>query len=332
MKKLLFIAEPFYQYADKIKMTIEKDFNYFVDYLLIVNDFITDLSKTKKKSHFLNRKNNREIIDINRNKQEVFFKDHVNQNYDIILLLVFSGLCVDLFTAFIKKHNNTKKIMYLWDDVKRVAFFNDVKAYFDRIVSFDNMDCEKFGFEFLPLFYTDDYKYCGEEKIYDISTYGAIHTDREMVLKKIIKELPTKAYHWKAKFIIDRWSYLKDIIKLKRSPLRPFYIGFYGVSAKETADVLKRSKVVVDIPVPGQNGLTMRTLEALAANTKIITTNENIRIYDFYNSQNVEIIDRNNPKIKKGFVEIPYVPIEDEIVNKYSIRNWVSRLLDEEPI
>ena len=139
--------------------------------------------------------------------------------------------------------------------------------------------------------------------------------------------MPVKDYSWKVKLIVDKISYLKQIMKFKRSPIKPFYIAFKGVTSEETANVLKHSKVAIDVPVQGQNGLTMRTIETLAAHTKIITTNRNIKEYDFYNPDNVEIIDRNDPQIREDFVDSPYTPIDDGIIEKYSLGNWVRRLL-----
>ena len=181
MKRVLFIAEPFYQYSAKIKQTIEDEFDYNVDLLLIVSGSVTNLSKKKHRVHLLDRHNSREFVDANRRTQEDFFRKHRNTEYDVILLLVFSGLCVDLFEDFVSAQKKAKKIIYLWDDVKRVAFFEDVKRCFDRIVSFDKKDCEEYGFEFLPLFFTYEYRYSGEEKKY-ISTYGTLNSDREQVL------------------------------------------------------------------------------------------------------------------------------------------------------
>ena len=46
-------------------------------------------------------------------------------------------------------------------------------------------------------------------------------------------------------------------------------------------DIFKKSRAVLDIPIAGQNGLTMRTFECLAMKKKIVTTNENIKQYAF---------------------------------------------------
>lgn len=61
--------------------------------------------------------------------------------------------------------------------------------------------------------------------------------------------------------------------------------------------VLAISKAQIEIQHPSQKGLTTRAFESLGTKTKLITTNPAIRQYDFYNSNNILIIDRNNPVI-----------------------------------
>ena len=74
-------------------------------------------------------------------------------------------------------------------------------------------------------------------------------------------------------------------------------------------------------------GLTMRTIELLGLQKKIITTNIDIVNYDFYNPVNILIIDRDSPKINKEFFTTPFTPIPQEIVSKYIISNWLKRML-----
>ena len=45
----------------------------------------------------------------------------------------------------------------------------------------------------------------------------------------------------------------------------------------DIVSLYKESEVILDINHPGQNGLTMRTFEALGAGKKLITTNTEIK-------------------------------------------------------
>jgi len=91
---------------------------------------------------------------------------------------------------------------------------------------------------------------------------------------------------------------------------------------------MKKSKIVIDIQHPNQTGLTMRTIEAIGSYTKILTTNHDIINYDFYNPNNVLIIDRNNPQFDNDFFSKPIVPYEKDLYYKYSIEGWIDFLFD----
>ena len=67
----------------------------------------------------------------------------------------------------------------------------------------------------------------------------------------------------------------------------------------------------------------MRSIEMLGAERKLITTNAAIKEYDFYNPNNICVIDRNNPVIDKQFLSIPYESVSPELYHKYSLDGWL---------
>ena len=50
--------------------------------------------------------------------------------------------------------------------------------------------------------------------------------------------------------------------------------------------------------------------------------------YEYYNPNNVLVVDINNPIIPKGFLETPFEPVPEEILYKYSVRGLVNDLFD----
>ena len=67
----------------------------------------------------------------------------------------------------------------------------------------------------------------------------------------------------------------------------------------------------------------MRTFEALGAGKKIITTNNEIKKYLFYNSNNVFVIDRENIELEKAFFESNFNPINKDMLSEMSITGWI---------
>ena len=95
----------------------------------------------------------------------------------------------------------------------------------------------------------------------------------------------------------------------------------------EISEIENSSGVVLDIQHPRQTGLTMRTIEMIRAEKKIITTNPDVSKYDFYNPNNILIIDRKNPKLDVSFFRTKYQPIPKSIYEKYSLNKWIDDVL-----
>ena len=125
-------------------------------------------------------------------------------------------------------------------------------------------------------------------------------------------------------------GYLKGKRQLKEVGINPESIHIYGLSMKESIEKMCEAKVAVDVQFGSQSGLTMRTIESLATKTKLITTNEHVKEYDFYNPVNIFVINKNNIEVPKDFFETPYQEIDSEILEKYSLKNWLKEILSFE--
>ena len=87
---------------------------------------------------------------------------------------------------------------------------------------------------------------------------------------------------------------------------------------------IKQSRCSVDIPFEGQQGLTTRSFESIPFRTKIVTTNKNIRFYDFYSPENVQIIDSQNPIVDLDWLRTPFKSVDAELIMRYSLDSWIS--------
>ncbi len=317
---VLFISIPFYGYIEKIAKAFRKVYKANVDILFL--DACEDNAAA-----VLNKLTDGQYADLTRKKrQNSFYKTRYGKQYDLVFVLVGRGLNIPLFKKFIACQEKAKKILYLWDDAERIDNIKLTVPLFDLVFSFDKSDCDKYGFRFLSLFYCEEYVYKKETKKYDISCIGFWHSDRVYVLNRLLEILEESKYNWYLLLSTAKIHLLKEKILQRKKSEIPDYIMAKQLSIKENAEILKESLATVDIPHESQNGLSMRVFEALAANTKIITTNENIKRYDFYHEDNVCIINRENPKIPKEFLKTPFVPINREIVEKYSIESWVKSI------
>lgn len=100
--------------------------------------------------------------------------------------------------------------------------------------------------------------------------------------------------------------------------------SFTPLKKNDILNIIEKSNCVLDIERPVQRGLTMRTIEIMGAKKKLITTNKDIVNYDFFNRNNILVIDRNNPEIELSFIRGNYHELPMSIYKKYSIGKWLN--------
>jgi len=77
------------------------------------------------------------------------------------------------------------------------------------------------------------------------------------------------------------------------------------------------------------SGPDLRVFEAMGMHKKIITNNPDIAHYDFYDPQNILIINQASIEIPESFLTSAYRPIPEPIYQKYTLDSWVKRVFIE---
>lgn len=248
--------------------------------------------------------------------------------YPVDVILVIKGEMISKKTiARIRnKFPNAEVMLYLYDSVKNVKGILGKTALYDRVISFDPDDCKRFGFEFRPLFCsiereTEKKK---REAEYDVSFYGTMYGDRFGVIKTVKSYCERKGIRFYS-FCFLRGKFLFAYYFLTNKGFRLLgldSISFQPKSTEEVADIVSKTKAVLDINDICQRGLTIRTLEALISGRKIITTNESIKEYDLFNEENIYVMDRKTPVFPLAFLEVPFAPISQKVREKYTAEGW----------
>jgi hypothetical protein len=97
------------------------------------------------------------------------------------------------------------------------------------------------------------------------------------------------------------------------------------LSYQENLEYISSCKAVLDILQEGQDGMTLRVMEALFFQKKLITNQLSLVKADFYHPNNIFIIGKDNWNNLKSFMSTPIVPISEEIKYKYDFFSWVER-------
>lgn len=258
------------------------------------------------------------------------FDQTCQKRYDYFLLIKGETIPLQFLSKFKKQHPSTKTIFYAYDSAAEYPKFRELFSAFDRSLTFEPDDADKFKVEFRPFFYLDVY-HDPVENIpvkYDISCIGSVHTDRYVVWEKIQKQarrmdLKTFDYFYIPNFpaFILRRCFDSNLKRFAWSKLR-----FKKLSASEVRQTYAQSFAVVDINKPFQLGVGPRVYEALVSKRKVITTNPQIKNYSFYNPQNILVIDRENPVIPIEFFKTPFVNLPPEELEKMSLDSWLQNV------
>lgn len=222
-----------------------------------------------------------------------------------------------------KNHLEIKKltdkyIAYIYDSCTRFPIDNLLDGVFDEIFSFDLNDVKKFQFTFIS-----NYIYLNKKEIESDTTNNNIFIvisidERFEFLNKLADYLSD--YNIPFKFIAVGKIVPKNINQ-------NIIYSDKLIFPEELKQDLDNSKIFLDLIRKGHNGLSFRIFEALAMQRKIITTNQSIIEYDFYNPNNILILDQNEPiNINSDFFTTPYEPLNEAIYYKYTIENWVKTI------
>ena len=220
----------------------------------------------------------------------------------------------DSYYAYLKRqYPKAKFILYLYDDVSNLAKHSYFK-YFDYRYSYNIDDCALYDFKYMAMFIQDVElpKSDTKERIYDLAIIGTAHKDRLELVKKIYE-----MYRSKYKFYIYMYHPTED---------GDFFWHKEPLSYFDYASILRKSKVVIDIPGFKQTGPTTRPLDAYFTKTKVLTTSENITKYPIY-SDNIAFLNRNDPVIEETFVNKEYVPVNRDVKN---CDGWLKEILEDD--
>lgn len=326
-KRILFLAPVFFGYELKIKLKME-EMGAIVDFYDVrsVTSAIARAFLKISPNIFMN-KTNKYYEDILRNNHD--------KNYDYIFIVKCDMITSEILEHMKSTYKGAEFCLYLWDSVNNIPGIKSKLKYFDRILSFDRIDSNEFNnIVFRPLFYLDEYKKSGnnDDSIIneiDLSFLGTMHSDRYAIIKRIeeiCRENDIKLFTFKylqSKFVY----YLYKITKKEYRNTMLSDFSFEKMNANDISNIVSKSKVILDIEHPKQTGLTMRTIEMIGMKKKIITTNKDIINYDFYNSQNIAVIERDNINIPMNFFKSEYKNLDKEIYEKYSIQKWIENVL-----
>lgn len=313
-KNILFITYDLSGYYDNIPKALNKHFanveshnmaNIKFKYKNIFQRIHSSLYKILKKQKLKNFYKLQPIIESTEGK-----------NYEYIVIVR-----PDLFfdSQLIKLKSRTENfVAYYHDSINNIERKKDVIHFFDKVYAYEKKDVKEYGLQFLPNFiYLDDYIKSSKSK-YDGFTVMSKDYRLE-TLKKVASFFQNNNLSYSFLVHSDKVQPKSDSITFVTERL----------NNQQVLEQINQCKFIVDIHKYGiQDGLTFRVFESLFFEKKLITTNADIKTYNFYNPNNIHVIDpKSEVNIPEDFFNKPYEPLTQELYQKYHYNSWINTVL-----
>ena len=259
-----------------------------------------------------------------------------SKSYDLVFIVNCKVLTPDMIQQLKNSQKSARFVLYMWDSLKLYPNSKALIPLFDKAYSFDLEDCEKIkALTFLPLFYCKVFEEVGKDSNpvdleYDLVSICTAHPNRYKKMRVLFPALEAKGLRIFSFMFLNKLQYWYNkafVQEFKGANSGEF--KFKPLSEQENLDMLRKSNSVFDMQHNHQSGLTMRTIETLGAKRKLITSNTNIKKYDFYHENNIFVMDEHNSSGIEQFIRHDYEPINDEIYRKYSLQSWLKTIITE---
>lgn len=248
-----------------------------------------------------------------------------------ILIIKGEGLTEKVVHRLRERFPQASIGLYLWDGVENVKGAERLAPLFHAVSTFDPVDAQRFGWRYRPLFARKVALSATPSvaKDFDWCFIGTVHSDRHQVIHRLRS-------HYAQQMRCFVFAYFQSplVLALRKLGDRtlwsapPGTLSTASMDPKDVAQVVARSRAVLDVEHPRQRGFTMRTIETLLAGKKLITTNQHLLSSDLYDASRACLIDREAPRISREFLDKPVTPVAAELHERYSCAGWARELLD----
>ena len=232
----------------------------------------------------------------------------------------------------LKKICRSKIVGYIWDGIRPHLVHNlqNSRVLFNNLYSFDKNDILNYP-NLEMQFYTNFSAYNKtiipyserDTDLFYIGGIGAaqIKQRRDIMLERFLSKIDDRLDI--NIFIHDEDESLK--ITSKNINYTKQYLSLF-----DSLERTKKSKCVLDICKSHHIGLSFRFFDCLSTETKLITNNKDIQNYDFYDPENIMIVEYENDILSqhefKNFIERPYKKLPEDIISKYRINHWIENI------
>lgn len=315
MARILFIGIDFHAYPQEICAACER-LGHSIDYRPI-EDRSFSSKAAKKLAGGLYRKRldayHRRIVE-----------ESAGKNYDIVLFIQVHHMVPDTVERLKELHPSARLVLYNWDSLT-THDYTPWLPLFDHAATFDPEDAETLGIDYLPLFAIPRFFAIDQDRkkdfdLYFVGAIGTLHRFDALARLQAFAEAEDLATHFHLVC-----SPVMRARLLREGKSLPGVTG-KGIGFEAVVDLLESSRGTFDFANHRQSGYTMRVIENMCAECKIVTENRRILDEPFYREDRFHVIDGHD---FSGVPEFLARPIESRLdTGAFSIDNWARQLVE----
>lgn len=232
-------------------------------------------------------------------------------SYDLII--VHESLYSAYAAYYITKRTKKRVILWYWNSIGHGTFIHPELINCCELWSYDQYDCKKYNMQYNTTYYFSKISIPKVNILYDIFFIGMDkgRINKLLELEKVFQKQGLLSY-----FHITRPE-KENANKYKFKD---------SISYEKVLEIIASSRCILDIVQENQHGLTQRPMESIFLRKKLITNDINIQNYDFYNRNNIFIIEKDDFSSLKEFIYSEYVELDEKILKKYDFDEWLRRI------
>lgn len=255
--------------------------------------------------------------------------------YDALLIIKGENLPPSVLRAFSEQNPDAVRIFYTFDSLANSGRCIDLFPDIDVRYSFDRRDVlARDDLKYKSLFFAREFaEVRGRTREFDASFVGTLHSDRYNFYHAVVSKLsPDRCFAFF--YSQARWFFsLQRVFDGRMRKIAAGEVSFEKMSRTRVAEIFGASRAVVDYQRPGQDGLTMRTFEALGSGAALITANQAILDEEFYDPSRILVVPRDAASIDGEAVKKWVAALDDEWsvegFDQYGIDSWVDDFLQD---
>ena len=244
------------------------------------------------------------------------------RQYDVILVMDSDANYRVLEWISKKASPKARKIMYYRNcilSLRKEVSPEYVKKLGYELWSYNLTDCKKYSIRYNPqMIRSADFT---NRKKMNNHRYDIVFLGNAKGRNEYIKNL----FHFFTEIGMNCYFYIPDMLDFEGNQCK----NGSRLNYSDYINLIYESSAILDIVTEKNYGLTLRPIEALFSERKLITNYKEIDQYDFYCKENIYILKENlNVNDLKDFFKKAYCKIDKSIVENYDIRRWYDHFFE----